>query len=129
MVDKDLIRQELAELLVELPYLTTMGTGDRDAERRTQMLASGDEVIKIVDWIYRHMGARKTINRKHSSYWLKHLAEGDLGHVSNGAFIAAGMLCGYKFHDAGTNVYFNFREEPIRVAETRQKKMGVRVEA
>lgn len=87
------------------------------------------EVARAIGWIDKHMAGRRNVNRRHSSYWLKHLAEGDIGHVSNGAFIAAAISASYKFRAVGVNCYFGMREEFIRAAEVRQERAGTRIYA
>ena len=59
---------------------------------------------------------RKTINRKHGSYGLKHEAERYLdAYISNGAFIAAACLEGYAIEREGPNACFSFTTEYRRV--------------
>jgi hypothetical protein len=39
---------------------------------------------------------RQTINRIGTSYGLKHIAEHDIGYVTNGVFIAAAIAAGFQ---------------------------------
>ncbi len=57
----------------------------------------------------------KTANRNHSSYGLKHIAERHIGtYVSNGEFIYAMHLEGYKIFHENINCTFNLSEPGIR---------------
>ena len=50
----------------------------------------------------------KTINKKRSSYSLKHTVERNINtYVSNGELIAAMIICGYNYRVDGINCYFN----------------------
>lgn len=57
------------------------------------------EQIVLVDWVKTHLTPRKTINKRHSSYGLKHYFEDDKQHggfyVTNGAFKGAMLVCDY----------------------------------
>jgi hypothetical protein len=61
----------------------------------------------------------KTINRRHSSYGLKHLAEPEIGYVTNGAFIAAAVHCGFSFetYPDSPNVCFGISEKSIKAKQ------------
>jgi hypothetical protein len=77
---------------------------------------SAKEVDIARKWIRAHATPRKRIERKISSYGLKHhvedwtAANGERAYVSNGAFIAAAVLEGYRYVQAGEgspNAFFN----------------------
>ena len=65
--------------------------------------------ISIARQFIREVGnRRKTINRNHGSYGLKHEAEQYMHeYVSNGAFIAAAHLEGYSIERDGPNACFS----------------------
>lgn len=83
-----------------------------------ELLAALDECNKACTFL-RHVEKRKTVNRKMTSYCLKHQAEGFLrslkdrptnAYVANGAFICAALHLGFEMQRAGLsspNVYFN----------------------
>lgn len=85
---------------------------------QAQLLARVDECNRALTFL-RHVEPRKTINRKMSSYGLKHTAEGFLrsltdppanAYVANGAFICAALHLGFEMqrtHLSSPNVYFN----------------------
>jgi hypothetical protein len=64
-------------------------------------------------WIDAHLVSRQTFNPRHSSYGLKHMAEEDIGYITNGQFIAAMMACGYRYKVVGLNALFNVSERAI----------------
>jgi hypothetical protein len=57
------------------------------------------EQIVLVNWVRTHLTPRKTINKRYSSYGLKHYFEEDKQHggfyVTNGTFKGAMLFCGY----------------------------------
>lgn len=61
---------------------------------------------------------RKTINPRYTSYGLKHLAEKEVGYITNGAFIAAAIHCGfaYRIHPDSPNPSFGISEKSLRPA-------------
>ncbi len=83
-----------------------------------QLLAALDECNRACTFL-RHVDRRKSINRKMSSYGLKHEAEAFLrsltdrpsnAYVANGAFICAALHLGFEMqraHLSSPNVYFN----------------------
>ena len=67
---------------------------------------------------------RKTIYRKGTSYWLKHVASHDIGYVTNGMFIAAAVSAGFQigrvrsWRDGSTpNAWFNISKRAWRRRE------------
>jgi hypothetical protein len=54
----------------------------------------------------------KTINRTGTSYGLKHVAERDIGYLTNGIFIAAAHACGYRVVRVGDspNAWLNISQ-------------------
>lgn len=68
------------------------------------------QVAECQKWIMASVSPRKTINKQHSSYWLKHAVEASCKpiYISNEAFIAAAISLGYKPQYVGErNAYFN----------------------
>ena len=79
---------------------------------RTEMLGEHgvDEFIRAAEFLLK-FGRRKTMNRKRSSYGLKHDAERAAGdYVANGMMIAAALAMGFsaeRTHAGSPNAYFN----------------------
>src|SRR5262245_21196972 len=104
------ITPRLQSLLDREPSLHIFGFGPCDedrrqppAERQTRLLArrqdlldGSDRVAATCAWIQAHLTPSRTLNRQHSSYGLKHCAATDIGYLTNGTFIAAMLLCGYR---------------------------------
>lgn len=69
-----------------------------------------EEIEKIREFVRENIKPRVTLNAKHTSYGLKHIVE-RLTHnyVSNGNFIAAMILEGYKYkqYPRSLNCIFN----------------------
>lgn len=61
---------------------------------------SKEEREIIIKWIKEKIIPRKTPNKRHSSYGLKHRFEHDKGsggfYMTNGQFKGAMLICGYK---------------------------------
>lgn len=75
-----------------------------------EALLNFEEIEKIRGFIRENIKKKVTINTKNSSYGLKHIAERLMGeYVSNGNFIAAMILEGYKYkqHTRSLNCFFN----------------------
>jgi hypothetical protein len=64
----------------------------RDQIRSPASLAA---FIATRAWLRRH-NKRKTINKSRTSYGLKHVAERDVGYITNGVFIAAAVAEGFR---------------------------------
>jgi hypothetical protein len=62
----------------------------------------------------------RALNRRGTSYGLKHWAEDDIGYVTNGVFIAAAIAEGFTVHcvEFGSpNAWFNISTEAWRHVE------------
>jgi len=90
-------------------------TSSEHKELQQQLLDSTEEFEKACLWLEK-INKIKTINKQHSSYGLKHLAEDEIGYISNGTFIAAAINCGfnYKASETSPNVSFNMSEKDIK---------------
>lgn len=74
----------------------------------------------------------QSINIKHSSYGLKHLAEryarivsnNEVNYISNGTLILAMIDAGFEFRkiESSPNVYFNVSERAIKAIDKRYKR-------
>lgn len=95
-------------------YAIQNSCGDKDREL---LLESIEEVDAAMDWLScASMYRRKTINQVHSSYGLKYLAEKFTGkYISNGAFITAAIILGFRYEICGhgPSCLFNIHEKFI----------------
>lgn len=128
------VAQALVEVMDQHPRLTNHGFGIyRDpkdsAEDRSRKLEEGrralagdaERVGKIVDWLNQNVKTIKSINTRQSSYGLKHLAEDDIGYVTNGAFIAACLILNVPTRPAPPNAYFGISERSIKALDARRR--------
>jgi hypothetical protein len=108
-------QSEIEIATAQFPNLCAFGF--RDVPHAGDRLLTEEGTVKEVSacaWFIREMCApTKTLRRSVSSYGWKHLVENALGlYVSNGAFIAAAILCGYRVERVGPrnpNAVFNMR--------------------
>ena len=61
-------------------------------------------------WISRFVKL-KNINKTGSSYGLKHVAEREIGYITNGELIAAALMEGFNVQIEGPNGYFNISQK------------------
>lgn len=75
-------------------------------------------IVDCVDWINKNATPRKTTNKNHGSYYLKHVVERACGrYICNGTFIVAAIICGYSsIVWEGPNGYFKMaiQKESLR---------------
>lgn len=91
---------------------------DRETISEPRSLA---QFLATRQWL-RRFEKRKTLNRKGSSYGLKHVAETDIGYMTNGVFIAAAIAEGFavkRFEDT-PNALLNITQR----AWTRERNRG-----
>jgi len=130
--------EAIKSVIAKIPDLTDFGIGifegsrkltkeewDREIEQnRNALLSSTEEFNKVCEWL-NQVEQIKSINRKRTSYGLKHIVEVDIGYVSNGVFIAAAVHCGFAFdYGSGPNVQFNMSERSIKTILKRQNEQG-----
>jgi hypothetical protein len=76
------------------------------------------EVEKAIDWIYANAEMRKRINKRYSSYGLKHIAERwAKEYISNDSFIEAMIRCGYNIQrcsPTSPNYWFNIKTLKVK---------------
>lgn len=91
------------------------------AEGKRELLNSVDACNRVCEWL-RQFDKIKTINDHRSSYGLKHIAENDIGYVTNGVFIAAAIHCGYPYRiePGHPNVCFGISMKSIKAVMHRQ---------
>lgn len=77
-----------------------------------------ESIELAINLIKRNFTARKTINTKYSSYWLKHLVEKKLErYISNSELIIAMLTCGYQYKQIdcnSPNCYFNVSSKAVK---------------
>jgi hypothetical protein len=122
-------RDEIEAVLSKLPGLGDSGMGVFDPGRellpkerqkqleaeRKELLESSESCTRVCEWLA-DLKPIKTINRRHTSYGLKHIAEPEIGYVTNGAFIAAAVHCGFNYETSreSLNVFFGISERSIK---------------
>jgi hypothetical protein len=127
------VEQQLAAVMSDVPILCDNGIGTFEhwrlplderkaqlAEDREQLRQSADAVEKTMGWLAKNIEKRKTFNDCANSYPLKHLAEPDIGYVTNGVFIAAAIIAGYAYRILvnSPNVEFAMSTGSIRALES-----------
>ncbi len=124
------MREQIPEVINNGLYVSPGQNGlSYDQEKGTKPTKENVEACRkcIREWI----DERRTINKNHNSYGLKHFVEEmHEGHISNGAFIQAALDEGYKIKPCGPNspnAYFNMsfvriEKEVKRRKEERYKK-------
>lgn len=115
--------RRLPVILKQYPLLTYFGFGEfnRPAatteEGRRDLLAAIAEIDRARAWL-RTQQPRRTLNPRRSSYGLKHIAERATGdYISNGAFIAAVLLEGWKVRrisEISPNARLNISEKGLK---------------
>src|SRR6185295_3939190 len=66
-----------------------------------------NDVKRTLEWLLANLPPAKTLRRPVSSYVLKHFAEGDIGYITNGVFIAAGLIARFPHRFYGEpNLHF-----------------------
>lgn len=132
LLDAKDVEHRLAIAMNEEPLLNDFGIGPysgnrrKPREERLRILAedrkklrnSLDDVAWTVQWLESNIKPIKTINRRRSSYVLKHIAEkhSPKGYLTNGAFVAAAMIAGYpyKISADSPNPQFGMSEKSIK---------------
>lgn len=98
------------------------------AEERNRLLEprSVDEFKRARVWL-RDKPRTKHPNRRMTSYGLKHVAEKQIGYVTNGMFIAAALAEGFKvkhYDPQGPNAWFNISSRVCRPDFDADKKIN-----
>lgn len=130
-------KAQLAAVIHFHPLLCDHGMGTMDhwrlslseqkqnlARDRRQLRKSVDEVVKTRSWLRSNVAKIKTINRQAHSYRLKHLAEMEIGYITNGVLIAAAILEEYREHIryGDPNVEFAMSERSLKAIRKRSSR-------
>ncbi len=135
LLDSSPIEQKLAITMERHPLLNDYGaiaaTESRlSKEERMEMFRkhrgtlreSSAMVDRTFTWLLKNVAPIKTINRSRTSYGLKHIAENDIGYITNGVFIAAAIIAGYPyFMDNHPNVCFGMSKKSLSIIDQRQR--------
>jgi hypothetical protein len=92
---------DMDRILEQEPQLNANGYGTRDGCRKS--IRAPDSLAQFIAarrWL-RRFDKRKTLYQHGTSYGLKHVAEGTIGYVTNGVFIAAAIAEGFRVRRAG----------------------------
>jgi hypothetical protein len=114
---------DMQEVLRNYPLLTHFGFGsyqrpwDAPREGRVALLDAETEIAQARRWL-RTQDRRVTLNRSHTSYGLKHIAESAMGcYIANGSLIAAALLDGWtvaRSYCGSPNAMLNISERTIK---------------
>jgi hypothetical protein len=127
-------REDIQAVIDMIPTLNAHGVGAFDAVKREYraayiaseqetLLRSAEECTKICEWLAQ-IEKTETPRPHAGSYFLKHLAEEEIGYVTNGAFIAAAVHCGFDFEiePNSPNPYFNMSKKSIQQTKGYKKR-------
>ena len=120
-------KDEIASVMTKIPELNCFGIGLHGPgppltveQRRAQLeqaqrelLGMTNECTAVCNWL-KNKAPIKAVNKRHSSYRLKDLAEKEIGYVMNGAFICAAVFSGFDFQPDPPNAYFNIAERSLK---------------
>ncbi|AEH16323.1 hypothetical protein [Shewanella baltica] len=125
-------REAIQAVINQVPELTDFGisiyTNGRVLDKtqkkaefdksQSSLLGSSESFEKTVSWL-KQVEEIKSFNLRRSSYGIKHLAERDIGYITNGVFIAAAIHSGfkYKINYDSPNVQFNMSEKSLKMLE------------
>jgi hypothetical protein len=109
----------------ELSWLGYGGNGEDITEGRAQLASpeSIEEIGRAADWAIEHLAERKAVNYWRTSYGLKHLAEPDIGYVTNGQMAVALVMAGFRLRPVpgSPNPAFNISEPSAKRLEERRR--------
>jgi hypothetical protein len=141
LVQADDIERRLAITMDREPVLNDHGLGIWDGhlkrppderarilqDDRCQLRENVKDVRRTLEWLLANLPPAKTLRRPVGSYRLKHVAEGDIGYITNGVFIAAGLIAGYphRFYDE-PNLSFGVSVRALKAIDARQEAAGTR---
>jgi hypothetical protein len=91
-------------------------------QRRNELLNSVDECNRCCEWITANLQPVKTPTTE--SYHLKHVAEKDIGYITNGLFIVAALLCGLTVKRYSINAGVGVSKRSVTDVCKRQNAAG-----
>ena len=125
----------IEEVAEQIPDLTEYGFGVYGGEKlrsgeafqrdRDALLGSVERFEAACGWIRENLQQRKSFNYGRTSYGLKHIAEREIGYITNGVFIAAMVHCGYSWQRVGMgpNARFNVSERAVKQVSKRTQNL------
>jgi hypothetical protein len=123
----------LAAVLDKHPTLTVYGFENPDKTDPTEMQERSEALRKseaafdaACAWIREHLPPTPRSRGYVSSYGLKHIAEVEIGYITNGLFIAAMLHCGHRFLHPGQgnpNAYFPLTKRRIKALDQRRHRI------
>ena len=131
------MEKKVIKILEKYPDLNPSGMGlfyvghlsksdqmDKLYDGRKAIIRRSEIVKSIVLWLDQFIVPTKTINKKRTSYNMKHIVEYYIGYISNGEFIVAALLAGFKpqFLNSDPNVQFAMSEKSWKLAEDLLRK-------
>jgi hypothetical protein len=130
------VEARLAITMARLPELNDFGIGIYDghwgksAEEKLAIIAKDRETLRgsaaavanVVTWLRENVEPTRTVNKRRTSYGIKHVAEKDIGYITNGVFIAAGIIAGYPYEivPGSPNVPFGMSEKSLKEISARR---------
>lgn len=122
----------LTDILTAHPTLTVYGFENPDKtdpaemqERREALGRSEAAFDAACAWIWEHLPPTPRSRGYYSSYYLKHVAEAEIGYITNGLFIAAMLHCGHRFLHPGKgnpNAYFPLTKRRTKALDLRRDR-------
>jgi hypothetical protein len=119
----------IKKVIDKIPNLTNFGIGlfeggkrFTEIEKELELKKGQEELLKrtvefekICHWLSKKE-QRNSINTRISSYGLKHIAEKEIGYVTNGSFIAAAVSYGFAYRISANspNALFNISDKSLR---------------
>ncbi len=125
----------LEKLMEEYPWITDAGHSVYHArgaspqdkalkfqQQRAILLAKAEQVRSVSEWLNSNVAKIKTINTNFTSYGFKHVIAEYVGYMTNGVFIAAAIMAGFKHRtrSGSLSVYFSMSMDSYK----RLSKMG-----
>ncbi|HUK09487.1 MAG TPA: hypothetical protein VLX09_16560 [Stellaceae bacterium] len=86
-------------------------------QARADLYASKDQFRAAYGWLRRQPRTKNVSPDAVTSYGIKHVAEPEIGYVTNGVFIAAAIACGFKVQPCSpgnVNAVFNMSSKVWR---------------
>lgn len=116
-------QDDIQAVIDKLPTLGAFGLGlylaGRDMDRdREELLRSTERCTRVCEWLA-DLKPTKYVSGIYGSYGLKHIAEEEIGYITNGVFIASAVHCGFPFqpYRNSPNVAFGISAKSIKAKE------------
>lgn len=110
MTHRTMTTEDLQRIIDQVPMLNDHGISVYNAKRctpeerakeleagRAHLMRSLPKCNKVCAWLEGIKPTKRPNGRIGTSYSLKHIAEREIGYITNGVFIAAAVFCGYPY--------------------------------